>query len=186
MLLSYAVLILLYFLPVAAWYIGTSVSEDPATLDFLKRMGVTSPMMAAFWVPLDANILSSQDPAVVSGDWGLVILYFGFTLLLIALMFAIVAALLRNRWGMTRSLAAPAACQIATPRPRFDRASRHCNSKVATSGKWSLVSSSSRGMVSRWSQWAWPSDWPRTTKSARIWSCLKTQSRPGPSATRLD
>jgi hypothetical protein len=58
-------------------------------------------MMAAFWVPLDANILISQDPGAVTGNWGLVILYFGFTLLMIAIMFAIVAALLRNRWGMT-------------------------------------------------------------------------------------
>ena len=101
MLMSYSVLIILYFLPVAAWYVGTSVSTDPAIAETLKMLGVTSPMMAAFWVPLDANILNMQDPGAMTGSWKLVLLYFAFTLLMIAVMFMIVAALLRNRWGMT-------------------------------------------------------------------------------------
>ncbi len=101
MLMSYSVLIVLYFLPVAAWYIGTSVSADRAVIETLKMLGIASPMMAAFWVPLDSNILNSQDPTAVTGEWGLVLLYFGFTLTAIASMFAVVAAFLRNRWGMT-------------------------------------------------------------------------------------
>ncbi len=101
MLMSYSVLIVLYFLPVAAWYIGTSVTENPAVIETLKKLGIGSPLMAAFWVPLDSNILDSQDPNAVTGNWALVLLYFGFTLTAISLMFAVVAAFLRNRWGMT-------------------------------------------------------------------------------------
>jgi ABC-type transport system involved in multi-copper enzyme maturation permease subunit len=101
MLMSYSVLIVLYFLPVAAWYIGTSVTEDPAVIDTLKTLGIASPMMAAFWVPLGGNILSAEGADLVTGDWNLVLLYFAFTLAAVASMFAVVAAFLRNRWGMT-------------------------------------------------------------------------------------
>ncbi len=101
MLISYALLIFLYFLPVAAWFIGNRVSEDPQLISTLRWLGAPSPMMAAFWVPLDSNLLKSTDATVTTGDWRWVALYFAVTIGMTGVLFAIVAALLRNRWGMT-------------------------------------------------------------------------------------
>ncbi len=98
MLMSYALLIVLYFLPVAAWYVATNVSASGEATQSLKLIGIASPLMTSHWVPLDANILESGD---VSGDWSLVVAYFAFTLVAVLLMFSVISAFLRNRWGMT-------------------------------------------------------------------------------------
>lgn len=101
MLASYSVLITLYFLPVAAWYIATNIAGTDEVLGVLKQIGIASPLMTSFWVPLDANILQSQDSAYVSGSWYLVLAYFAFTFVMVGLIFSMVSAFLRNRWGMT-------------------------------------------------------------------------------------
>ncbi len=113
MLLSYSILIVVYFLPVAAWYIASNVSNPDTlkqTLDWLKLLGTASPLMASFWVPLDSNILDTQAGVSIvasasgratSGSWAMVLAYFATALLSVALMFAVISAFLRNRWGMT-------------------------------------------------------------------------------------
>jgi ABC-type transport system involved in multi-copper enzyme maturation permease subunit len=104
MLVSYSGLIVLYFLPVAAWYISMNVGESEqvssATIETLKRLGISSPLMTSFWVPLDGNVLGG-DIHVVSGDWTLVMGYFAFAGISMAAMFAVISTFLRNRWGMT-------------------------------------------------------------------------------------
>jgi hypothetical protein len=57
--------------------------------------------MTCFWVPLDASILELQEQAIPVADWTWVFAYFAVTLLSIAAMFGLIAAFLRNRWGMT-------------------------------------------------------------------------------------
>ncbi|MEM7476720.1 MAG: ABC transporter permease subunit [Planctomycetota bacterium] len=101
MLMSYAIIIVLYFLPVAAYYIATNVAYSNDIVSSLNQIGIASPLMTSFQVPLDANILQSTDGPQQSGDWGLVLAYFGFTLAAVGVMFAVVSAFLRNRWGMT-------------------------------------------------------------------------------------
>lgn len=106
MLLSYSLLIVIYFLPVAAWYVVSSVSSIDsavAAMRILKQVGVASPLMACFWVPLDANVLDvgSATPQLATGDWRMVVAYFAVTASAIAVMFAVISAFLRNRWGMT-------------------------------------------------------------------------------------
>lgn len=101
MLSSYSLLILIYFLPVAVWYIGTSVTSSSEVLGRLQQFGVSSPLMTCFWVPMDANVSGASAGDGAIGSWTLVLAYFAFTLLAIAGMFAIIAAFLRNRWGMT-------------------------------------------------------------------------------------
>ncbi|MCA9132228.1 MAG: ABC transporter permease subunit [Planctomycetales bacterium] len=104
MLMSYSILIVLYFLPVAAWYIATHVSSlelgDEGTA-LLKQIGLTSPLMTCFWVPLDINLLEQTNRAAVVGDWNFVLSYFAVASLSIVAMFALIAAFLRHRWGMT-------------------------------------------------------------------------------------
>ncbi len=106
MLMSYSILIVIYFLPVAAWYVVSrvgSIESASSTLAILKNIGVASPLMASFWVPLDSNILdpTAATEVVSSGDWTMVVAYFGVSMLAIGFMFALIAAFLRNRWGMT-------------------------------------------------------------------------------------
>jgi ABC-type transport system involved in multi-copper enzyme maturation permease subunit len=109
MLLSYSILIVVYFLPVAAWYIASNVSNlesSASTMEILKKLGVASPLMASFWVPLDENILDAQGANVaaappVSGDWWMVVAYFVVASISVLAMFALISAFLRNRWGMT-------------------------------------------------------------------------------------
>ncbi len=109
MLLSYSILIVVYFLPVAAWYVASNVSNlesSVATMGILKKVGVASPLMASFWVPLDGNILDVQvggatSAVAQSGDWAMVVAYFAVASIGVLLMFAVISACLRNRWGMT-------------------------------------------------------------------------------------
>ncbi len=98
MLASYSVLIIVYFLPVAAWYIASSVAGLEGYLDTISQLGVGSPLMTAFWVPLDSNLTGLAN---VTGSWAMVGVYFGFSAALVAVMVGVIAAFLRNRWGMT-------------------------------------------------------------------------------------
>ncbi|RMF39713.1 MAG: ABC transporter permease [Planctomycetota bacterium] len=100
MMVTYTVLITLYFLPVAAWYIGSNVTHDQQVLLRLRQMGITSPLMTAFAVPLDANILQSSQGSEWM-DWGLVVGYFVLYLFLIALLLGLLATMIGNRWRMT-------------------------------------------------------------------------------------
>ncbi len=104
MLLSYSLLIVVYFLPVACWYIATNISDmetSASTFELLKKIGVASPLMASFWVPLDGNLREVQDIGAVHGDWAAVVAYFAVATLAVVGMFAVISAFLRNRWGMT-------------------------------------------------------------------------------------
>lgn len=99
MIMSYAILIVLYFLPVAAFYIATNVAYSDDIVQSLNLFGAASPLMTSFQVPLDSNIL--QNDSGGTGDWWLVLNYFTFSLGTIGVMFGVVSAFLRNRWGMT-------------------------------------------------------------------------------------
>ncbi len=101
MLLSYSLLICVYFLPVAAWYLASSVPSGATLKTWIHQLGIASPLMTCFWVPLDSNILDFQGAVGVRGSWNYVLAYFATTFLAVAAMFAVVSAFLRNRWGMT-------------------------------------------------------------------------------------
>ena len=97
MLASYALLIVVYFLPVAAWYLGTSVTDDFEVIGAMKWIGIGSPLMTAHWVPLDGNFNATG----VMAGWLMVLRYLGFSLLAIVGMFLVASAVLRNRLGIT-------------------------------------------------------------------------------------
>ncbi len=103
MLISYSILIVLYFLPVSAWYIGNNVTDSPQVLAVLQKIGIPSPLMTSFWVPLDGNVI--RDATVTArgndGDWGHVVAYFLVTTGLVVAALGIIALVLRTRWRMT-------------------------------------------------------------------------------------
>jgi hypothetical protein len=97
MLASYSLLIAIYFLPVAAWYLGTNVTEDAEVLNLLRWSGIGSPLMTAFWVPLESDF---KNPEVRAG-WILVLRYLALSSGLIVAMFAVASIVLRQRLGIT-------------------------------------------------------------------------------------
>ncbi len=97
MLMSYALLIFVYFLPVAAWYLGTNVSDSMSLRETFAWIGIGSPLMTAFWIPLDPDITAD---GVLAG-WIVALRYFAFSALSIAAMFGITAFVLEKRLGMT-------------------------------------------------------------------------------------
>lgn len=103
MLVSYSILIVLYFVPAAAWYIGNNITDSPEVLQLLSQVGIPSPLMASFWVPLDANIMRDASGTALNngGDWLIVVAYFLVAISLILASLGVIAFILRNRWGMT-------------------------------------------------------------------------------------
>lgn len=97
MLASYSLLIAVYFLPVAAWYLGTNVSVDDRVLEGLRWAGIGSPLMTAFWVPLESDFKLAE----VRQGWWLVLRYLTFSSTMIALMFGLASLVLSRRLGMT-------------------------------------------------------------------------------------
>ncbi|MBX3423550.1 MAG: ABC transporter permease subunit [Pirellulaceae bacterium] len=101
MLTSYSVLLAVYFLPVAVWYLSETVGQWQG-LTGLNRIGVASPLMTCFWVPLDSNVIPGAEGASGNGgDWLVVLSYLAVTGTLIATAWGILIAVLGNRWGMT-------------------------------------------------------------------------------------
>lgn len=103
MLASYSILIVIYFLPAAAWYIGGNVTNSQEVMGVLKDISIASPLMTSFWVPLDSNMLRElSDPSRGNGgEWLVVGLYFAVTSVLISICLGVIATILGNRWGMT-------------------------------------------------------------------------------------
>ena len=103
MLASYSILIVIYFLPAAAWYIGGNVTNSQEVMGVLKDISIASPLMTSFWVPLDSNMLRElSDPSRGNGgEWLVVGLYFLVTGVLISICLGVIATILGNRWGMT-------------------------------------------------------------------------------------
>jgi ABC-type transport system involved in multi-copper enzyme maturation permease subunit len=103
MLASYSILIVVYFLPVATWYIGGNVTDSKETMSVLKQIGVASPLMTSFWVPLDGNMMKDVSAMAKGngGDWIIVGLYFLVTSVLTLLSLGIITTVLSKRFGMT-------------------------------------------------------------------------------------
>lgn len=97
MLVSYSLLIAIYFVPVAAWYLASTVTDDSSVMNTLQWVGIGSPLMTAFWVPLENDLAK---PYVLEG-WMLVLRYFSFSCVAIALMFGVTGFILKKRVGMT-------------------------------------------------------------------------------------
>jgi hypothetical protein len=79
------------------------VTDSTVVIGWLKQLGVASPLLASFWVPLDASIMNLPATNTLGngGQWAMVLAYFGVTALMTSICLGLIAAILGNRWGMT-------------------------------------------------------------------------------------
>lgn len=101
MMTTYALLGLLFFLPVAAQFFAVQFYPDTPALEYAKLSGVASPFSAVFNIPFDFRVVRTDETAAVTGDWMLVGGYAAFTGALNAALLAVMIWLFNVRWRVT-------------------------------------------------------------------------------------
>ena len=99
----YVALIALYFLPLSIYYLVWSTSTTDINLEStpIQYACSTSPLMAAYSVPM-FQVLSGKDIAQAkSGDISLVVAYFVITIISIFVLFLLTSWFFRERWRLT-------------------------------------------------------------------------------------
>ncbi len=94
---SYLVIIVLFFLPVAAIFFAGVVSGDRQQVATLESMSISSPFVAAFAVPLETDSLLDSSQSQV-GHWYVFAGYVTFTLLLDTTLLLTMIWLFGTRW----------------------------------------------------------------------------------------
>lgn len=100
---TYFVIVVLFFAPVAVnSFAVTFFGDDPVVVERTSYLGVASPFSAAFNVPSYMEAPGSSDtPPPPNGSWMLVGLYEVFTLVLNAILFALMMWLFNFRWRVS-------------------------------------------------------------------------------------
>ncbi|MCY3008831.1 MAG: ABC transporter permease subunit [Planctomycetota bacterium] len=102
MMLSYVVLLGLYCLPVAIYFLVWSFAPADQDLKSLKFIGVTSPLMAVDNAPLTAMAIgTSESPTAKVGSWVFIGIYVGITTIASGILLAINVLLFQARWRLT-------------------------------------------------------------------------------------
>jgi hypothetical protein len=98
---SYLIIILLFCAPVAAKYFTTRFLPDTQAAAIVETVGLTSPFVAARSVPLDVELLPSEEASVSTGNWMMVAAYAVFTVLLNVVLSANMVWWFRTRWRVS-------------------------------------------------------------------------------------
>jgi ABC-type transport system involved in multi-copper enzyme maturation permease subunit len=102
MMLSYVVLMGLYCLPVAIYFLVWSFTPTDQDLSSLKFIGVTSPLMAVDNAPLTSMAIGMTDsPNAKAGSWLFIGIYVGITTVASGILLAINVLLFQARWRLT-------------------------------------------------------------------------------------
>ena len=110
MMISYIVLMFLYCLPIAIYFLFWSFAPDGDSsesriarqqIEQLRFLGVASPLMAADSTPMSEVASGSGSAAAKQGSWPLVGLYFVVTLCSSAILLTINTWLFQQRWRLT-------------------------------------------------------------------------------------
>jgi len=110
MMISYIVLMFLYCLPIAIYFLFWSFAPDTSSdggklasekVEALRFFGIASPLMAADSTPMTAVASGSGSAGAKIGSWTLVLGYFVTTLIAIAVILLINTWLFRQRWRLT-------------------------------------------------------------------------------------
>ncbi len=102
MMVSYIVLLTLYCLPLAIYYLFWAFAPVGESVESLRWLGVASPFMAADAAPMDKVAMASGGTSEAKiGMWPLIASYFGVTALSSIGLFLATAWLFRHRWRLT-------------------------------------------------------------------------------------
>lgn len=102
MMTAYAVIALLFFLPLAGQFFADQFYAGSPTAETMRLAGVASPFSAGFNIPLDFQILARDEQGLPpSGSWPLVGGYVIFTLGLNGLLLLVMVWLFNVRWRVS-------------------------------------------------------------------------------------
>jgi ABC-type transport system involved in multi-copper enzyme maturation permease subunit len=97
---SYLMIIVLFCVPLAINYFANNFDVLKPAAAQLEWIGISSPFSAAFAIPLDME-LSSSDQLAPTGNWALFGVYVGFTVGLNMLLLSLMIWLFNVRWRVT-------------------------------------------------------------------------------------
>ena len=100
LLTTYAILLLLYVVPQALKNLATTLKFSPGVTEQIEWLGVSSPFSALFALPLDKQLVPDNE-AVNIGNIEIVIGYFIFSAILIAICTVAMVFRLRSRRGLS-------------------------------------------------------------------------------------
>lgn len=98
MISAYMTIVLLWCGPLAAQFFAQNFFPETEAARYIEWTTVASPFAAAFDVPLSIDLGGELTGKTPTGDWFKVAAYFGFTLLLITLLFAAILWFFEARW----------------------------------------------------------------------------------------
>lgn len=110
MMISYIVLMFLYCLPIAIYFLFWSFAPDGDSMDSriarqevenIRFLGIASPLMAADSTPMTEVASGAGTAKAKMGSWPLVFGYFAVTLTAIAILLGVNTWLFQQRWRLT-------------------------------------------------------------------------------------
>lgn len=105
MMLTYTVLLFFYCLPVAVYFLTWSFSGTRLNLDWLRYIGIGSPLMAVNAAPMTEYVLglsdSLEDRFKMVGSWSFVAIYLLVTTVASGILLLSCVAMFRGRWRLT-------------------------------------------------------------------------------------
>jgi ABC-type transport system involved in multi-copper enzyme maturation permease subunit len=95
---SYLVIIVLFCVPLAVNFFAIEFFPSHPATKYVEWSGVTSPFAATFAIPLDMDLVPSDEEEAAKGNWPLYGAYAGFTLALDVFLLSIMISLFNVRW----------------------------------------------------------------------------------------
>jgi len=97
---TYSLLIVLYFVPIAVFFLATTFSDGSSPTEPLRWLGVTSPLLTLDSVPFSDLRVRQEIVDAKAGSWPLIGAYFSVTLIMIVALAVTVVMLFRDRWRL--------------------------------------------------------------------------------------
>ncbi|HRX80810.1 MAG TPA: ABC transporter permease subunit, partial [Pirellulaceae bacterium] len=99
---SYLVIIALFCVPLAVNFFATEFFASHPATEYVEWAGLTSPFAASFAIPLDMELVPSDDPDAKLGNWQMYGAYVAFTAALNLFLLSIMVWLFNARWRVAK------------------------------------------------------------------------------------
>jgi ABC-type transport system involved in multi-copper enzyme maturation permease subunit len=97
----YVTLLTLYCLPIAIYFLFWSFAPPDTSVEGLRFLGISSPLMAADSVPMTDVLAGATSAKAKPGSWPLVGLYFAVTAVFTIVLATATSWLFQSRWRLT-------------------------------------------------------------------------------------